>query len=528
MIANVVDGDVGVHNSNHIELELDYTLWPDTRQNRYRLESYFFVPRSLGVCRYTYSPAHFYRALTTYLQFKTPDVTLAELADQSRIATLADSVIAAPNDDDARRELSYELRLTGCIVHARLLERLAPIQAALRRARTAGESASTAARHVRTECTQLIDELERVLASWRALRPIVERDRMPVQLREVYARVDEYVSFRIEAALTSLLRWVDDETVVAARVRGSTVGVSPAAPPSTRSGRAARTTPWNDNVRERMRTHVVAEQGYRSGAGYPRLTTDDPNHEDYVHRQRMLKKFVLSALWLDVSKERPGRAANNLVGAFAAGIAMLLALALTLIHSQWYVINTTGFIVAATVTYILKDRIKDGLKQVFASRLTRWLADYSVSVRDPLTGHQVGHCREAFTYVPHDRVPRDVLSMRGAQPVPHTDGFVAPEVVFKYEKDVVLRSSAERSHVNDIIRFAMSDFLAATDDPVTYRATYDARRDRVRDREYRKVYHLHMVVLLCAQSHPGERLAKRFRIVFDKQGIRRLEALPTS
>jgi len=214
----------------------------------------------------------------------------------------------------------------------------------------------------------------------------------------------------------------------------------------------------------------------------------------------------------------------------AAGAAMFIALVATVAQSRWYMINTWGFIIGATVIYMAKDRIKEWMRSFLSSRLTRWLADYSVKIRDPVTNAEIGHCRETFSYAKLDSVPADVLRLRLRDAQTSIDPLAKPEVAMRYEKDIRLRPAAisDRLHVepyeiNDIIRFAITHFRRSADDPMSVIAHYDAKEDRVRHRKFRKVYHLNVVMVIRSLSTPAAPMMRRIRVVFDRRGIRRLE-----
>jgi hypothetical protein len=121
---------------------------------------------------------------------------------------------------------------------------------------------------------------------------------------------------------------------------------------------------------------------------------------------------------------------------------MAFALMAAIVGSRWYVMNTWGFVVAGTLTYILKDRIKDWLKGFFSSRTGRWLADYAVDIRDPVTGKRD---RPLPRVVPLPEPLEDPARRARLPPRrrPLADRTAAkPEVVIKYEKERAPRQRA--------------------------------------------------------------------------------------
>ena len=104
-----------------------------------------------------------------------------------------------------------------------------------------------------------------------------------------------------------------------------------------------------------------------------------------------------------------------------------------------------------------------------------------------------------------------------------------PEVIMHYSKQVTLRSKdmirrmhLEDYNVNDIVRFSLSQFLARADDPTSSIPYYLEEDDRVERRNYRKVYHLNLVMQMSTKGTSRSTL-KRVRVIFDKNRIRELQ-----
>jgi hypothetical protein len=208
---------------------------------------------------------------------------------------------------------------------------------------------------------------------------------------------------------------------------------------------------------------------------------------------------------------------------------MAFALLAALFGSRMgFVSDTWGFVLAGTITYMFKDRIKEWLRGFFSSQTGRWMADYATEIRDPVSGHEIGRCRESFSYVDAKAVSPEVWSLRHAQTKSEVEVEAKPEVVIKYEREVRLSSTSliERLHladyeINDIMRFCMTQFLIRADDPIARLPIYDPERDQVVRREFAKTYHLHLIMVM--HSAGAAPIRQRIRVVFDKGGIRRLD-----
>ena len=411
-------------------------------------------------------------------------------------------VKSSPHDKELRRGLLQEMRMFGAIARARFRDRSEDLCSAVRSLGARECGVEKDARNLCHRIEQFVTHVAELMEKWRELRWEVHSRNVSSRIREGWAYLDEYLSVVAESKLTRLIRVLDKADV-----------------------------PDLNVARQRARRLLLSERDYREGVPYDSVIADGVGHnEHYVYRRGMLKKFVQSVLWLEVSKEKEGGSASNAGAMIAAATAMAVTLALTIFHTQWFLINTWGFVIAGTLTYVLKDRIKDWLKHYLSARFSRWLSDYKVRIRDPDSGEVLGTCREAFSYMSAEDVPRGVMELRHAGRPQSIEADAKPEVILRYQKDVCLlgrpiveRMPLEDYNVNDIMRFGVQEFLVRADDPETRVATYDAREDRVKRRFFPKVYHLNVVMVLRSDAAPDQPLTQRLRVIFDKSGIRRLE-----
>lgn len=497
---DLIESRIGVHDSNRFEVKLDYCLDSTRARSDYKVQCYLFVPRSLGINRHSYSREQFYSDVQGYIRFKTPVINLRTLADASDpLSPLAiiDSSIEAlrhdPNCVELRRRLGHELRMFGCIARGQLRDRTAVIRDALR---NLPDQPGAMVEDLRALVERFLADLTVLLGAWRERRVEFLSGELPKNVCETYACTDEYLSQNLEHRLTNLLVELDEREHV-------------------------------DDVRACLVAELLAERSYRKASGY--AGPDDGDSEAYVYRRSMLKKLVNSVLWLEISKRKDGAALGNLAAAIAAGAAMAFALLAALYGSRLgFVSDTWGFVLAGTITYMFKDRIKEWLRGYFSSQTGRWMADYATEITDPISGREIGRCRESFTYLNKRSIPQQVWSLRHARHKSAIEVEAKPEVVIEYERDVRLNSASliERLHladyeVHDIMRFCITQFLNRADDPVTRLPIYEPERDVVVRREFAKTYHLNVIIVMRSAKAPP--VYQHIRVVFDKRGIRRLE-----
>ena len=59
------------HDRYQVELKLDYQL-DQRKETRYRISTYVFIPRSLGITEESYPKNELYRAIKNNIRIKTP------------------------------------------------------------------------------------------------------------------------------------------------------------------------------------------------------------------------------------------------------------------------------------------------------------------------------------------------------------------------------------------------------------------------------------------------------------------------
>ncbi|MCP4448773.1 MAG: hypothetical protein GY811_26080 [Myxococcales bacterium] len=502
---DLIESRIGVHDSNHFEVKLDYAIGSQGR-SRYRVDYYFFVPASLGVSKHTYRDHQFFSDVQAYIRFKTPSRTMTSLAgNRSPLQDIRELVVrlrATPKDTKTLQQMSYQLRMFGCIKRANIRDRSRSLREKLGDLRSQETTNAVLLGDVGHICETLVDDIATVIAEWRKLRPDFVDGRLPKAANETFGYVDEYLSLVIEMKMASIVRRID-----AIEVETGDALVKP---------------------RSHARSLLLAERSYRDSAGYSTVVNEDED-DHFVYRQGLLKKFLTSVLWLDLSKEKEGRRVANVGAAIAAGFAMFFALMVTLYAGERYGINSANFIAAGVGTYILKDRIKDWLKAFLGGRFSRFIADYSIQIRDPLTNARIGKCRESFSFIDAADLPENVLGCRLKDAKSSIESMAKPEVIMHYSKQVNLQGKdmIERMHledynVNDIVRFSLSQFLVRADDPTSSIPYYVEEDDLVERRSFRKVYHLNLVMVLRNKGN-GRSTLKRVRVIFDKNAIRELQ-----
>jgi hypothetical protein len=182
------------------------------------------------------------------------------------------------------------------------------------------------------------------------------------------------------------------------------------------------------------------------------------------------------------------------------------------------------------VGYMMKDRIKEGLRRILATYAARHLFDRATVITDPVTKHRLGLCKEKVDYVEIRRVPDELLKLRESDDVVTVSQGELSEIIIRYQKRIILNSAElprireGMSGVTDIIRINVDHLLRDMDDPEFALEYIDIEDLTVGQIKAAKSY----AVDVALRFEVGERgirstTSQLVRLVLDRNGIKRLE-----
>ncbi len=477
------------------------TAWGRRRRVRYEVETFMFVPRVLGLSPATYSDHAFYADTTAFLRLKTPSIPLDDLAQG-----------ATPWFEEARSS-EHALRVLGAIFRGALRATFRPLTTELLASRSLnGDAAERMAARVRRE----VNRAERALEHLRALRPGPDA---PGKLQGPWAAVDEYVTLVAEELLTEVVDALDrlrDETHE--DVDPGLLGDEAEADPGGASLRGARAVAAQAAVRAYR---------HRAAAGYRSVVQAEGPNEAFPHHRRVLKRYVFSALYLDVRQGEEGVLARQVAAGIAAGLAMLLTVLVTLWARARWPNTSAAFVTALVVSYIFKDRLKELARGWLGRRVMPRGPAQVLEIRAPHGGPVLGSCRERVEVTDASRLPPDVLALRHADHPTAVAEEGRPETVVRYVKRLSLdRAALAQFHrgfegVNDVIRFNFGRLRARMDDPEEPYRYVHPETGRLETTICSRVYHVNL--LLRSKSDAGEESSEHVRVILDRRGIRRVE-----
>lgn len=476
------------------------------REHSYELHAYFYFPRSFGITKDTWDRDAFYRDVNVFMRMHAPSLKLSELADLEHPTSPA-SVL--------RRQLP--MLLEEHAPTAESLERLAKLLGA-----ELADAATVAVRALKSDvkhakkgdgpmierrvarlCDDVLDALSavrRLRAKARAYRSVA-----PPTLQPSLAFAEEFASSVVDEKLAELAAAVD-------------------ACPPLRDGRGTA-------VRVRLCLARTAEQVTRRRVeqGFAVPWGDAPEY--FTYRLGLLKKELQRALYVDTRALARDPFYRNSAAMVAAGLAATWA---TLAQVPlWTGGFTTSqgmvFLGAAVGAYILKDRIKEWVRNSLTAKFLRWDHDRKIvgnALQRVGLGSFAGRAQERVRWSKDDEIPREVTALRVSH---RTVRGVAPELehVLHYQRKVTLFQDGaecvpEGFGVQELFRLSLDEIIKRLDDPDDTVKFYDHEVGSFHESKMPKVYHLNLI-LQAVELQTGEQISSRWRVVVNQQGIVRVD-----
>ena len=500
---------VEVHDRNQLELKLGYTLDPRQKTETYRIDAFMFLPRTLGIGAHNYGSATFYHDTAAFLRFQTPRVPLRELADAEKAVEWFAPIVASQG---AAQE---NLKVLGCIYRSAVRRAVGALRTMARELRNRGGSAlREGAEALSSEIYIFVEEL---VAARSRLKNLERHCIGDVDVAQAYRIVDEYVAIVSEDVAVGLLHSLDKTLQRLAQ----------------RDGRDAIAAAETLTAPRRNLAQACVRLATHTGNPAPPATDDEDDDDDetFPYRRRLLKRAVFKPLYLEIRGSASVRVAHNLVGMFAAALAMAFAIGVAIWSQVVWGVISWPFIVIAIFSYMIKDRIKEWGRTYFRRRFKRFFPDHAHIIH-AADGRELGVLRERFEVRDPSECDADVLRLRYPSRDDSLGREARPEVVFAYAKQVTLSHwssgaqtvSSRFVGVHDIIRFNLGRLRSRMDDPdETYRRVDPETLELVKVRASR-VYHINLVLKYSREDgHGATASLERLRLVVDQRGIKRVE-----
>jgi hypothetical protein len=346
-----------------------------------------------------------------------------------------------------------------------------------------------------------VEQVRAVLARYRSVVKVLAERRLLDRTRASLRLVDEYLSLSVEQFLRK---------AVADMVR----------------------LPQGDvytQLKQALMAEVLEEETRRRAAQLPSILSPTGENEEYMHRLGFLKKFCMNILFLAARREQRRSGFEEALFATAAGLAMAFATAVAFWAQARFPQVSLNFFLILVVGYMMKDRIKEGLRQIFAGYAARRLYDRSTVITDPVTKRRVGLCKEKVDFGRAVKIPEEILRLRRGDDLATAAHGELDEMVIRYQKQIVLNSELlprKRegvTGVTDIIRYNVDRFLRDMDDPEFALEYVNLGDFSVGKIKAAKRYRVDMVFRFMVDDADQQRSSTQLvRLVLDRNGIKRM------
>jgi len=437
-----------IHDKFSVEFKVGFSGRDGVKMDYFDVNSWIFIPNGLYINKNTYSKDRFYTDMKSNIRLITPSFSLSQMVEGDDAPI--QHVIKSLNDIN---EFEFQLKLFGSI-----------FKSSIRNVSTQiiNEKNNDILSRL---CAEYISDLRLVLQSYRKIYEMIDpkSDTMLAKFRFT----DEFISHQMQIQTMKIVKAIQHL-----------------------EGLKDATKALIEAIKE--------ETEYKISKGYSHvIINDDTNNRKLVNHHSKLKKYIESALFLNVNTTQDGQAVKQISFSLAAGLAMMVYLLITTLF-QKYLGNYPNLIFFILVIfYILKDRIKELTRWMFAYQLKDKYYDNKtvISIKD----NHVGILKEGMDFISEDKVPDEVMKLRRRTRL-ETENKLLDEKIILYRKRVEIDNETLRNQydyefkgINDIIRYHINYLTKKSDNPETLIDCLD-EQGNVQTIKAERVYTIHFVI----------------------------------
>lgn len=497
----MIEKNVKIHDRFQFEIKLGYGLKKDRKKTAYHIDSYFFIPDSLGINSHTYTNTIFYKDIQNYIRLKTPTLLLRQIAGpgpstdtpspdtRSPVTRLKESLdtLILRRDKPAREDFEYHVKMLCSIAKSALRDHVVFAQ-------------KSASADVPDMVAEFVSEAQKLTAQYRGLKPVINVPTTTEKSMAIFRFGDEFLSQSIDLYGFRLLKRLDEiHTVDMAASRAELTAL------------------------------LKTEYDHRVSAGYhdePGKGKDEEN-EVLIYRRGVLKKYIGSVLFLDTSREPEGTFLEQFLISIAAGLSMVFATVTAFWAQKEFGNFTFPLFTLLVLSYIFKDRIKELTRTYFVKRLNKSRFDHKTDIYSD-ERRPIGRFKEAMNFIDESELPKKIKTIRKKDHIAEVENRWRGEKVIFYRKQVTLFSRRLENvykdfnieGVNDIVRFNINRFLTRMDNPS--RKIYTLDDGEVCEITGNRVYHINLIIKISREEKVSY---KRVRVTLTRRGIIRIKEI---
>lgn len=477
----MIDIQTKIHDQFSIEFKVGFNGTEGVKVDHFDVNSWIFIPNGLNINKQTYSKDRFYTDMKSNVRLITPVFTLRQMVEGEdaplhHVQKALEKLQAQPVPEHLE-EFEFQLKLFASIFKSSIRNESAEI------------ISHRDTPQLRERCMAYVNDLRRVMQSFRDLRDTTNSSNEEVMTKMGFA--DEFISHQADIRTMKVIKTFNSSDLSEVK-----------------------------DAFAILADFLVEEKAYKTARGYSHTVMgDEVNNRKLLYRHSLLKKYIESALFLKVNTTQDGQAVKQISFSLAAGLAMMVYLLITM-PFQKYLGNYPNLIFFILVLfYILKDRIKELTRWLFAYQLKDKYYDNKTVVS--IKNRSVGWLKEGMDFITDDKVPEEVLKLRDRNRL-EADNTLLEEKIILYRKRVEIDNAVLRNQynydfkgINDIIRYHINYLTKKMDNPVSMIDCLDDQR-MVQTIKAERVYALHFVMQFKWEDQVEY---KAFHVMVNRNGI---------
>lgn len=480
----MINTRVKIHDKFSLEFKIGFFNSEKSKDiNKFKINTWIFVPNGLDINSYTYSKEQFYSDIKSNVRLITPIYSLTEILTEGkgpfrRLNKALDDYLAEPNEANSEVVI-YHTKMFLSILKSSLRETIIRMKA-------------------EKDNQEIIEQIKQyqeyvwvISKRFREIRDcLISNSIVDTGLKEYFLYGDEYLTYMLEENTFAILRFYKHASLY-------------------------------KEIKLILRNILEVEAQNKAAMSYAKPSEKEEEHNSFLLIKRsLLKKFVESDLYLQRIKKADGVLAREFYYSIAAGVAMVFATVISFLATQRFGNFTMALFLALVVSYMFKDRIKEMARYYFSSKLDQKYFDWKWKVS--LRNRKIGEVKEAFDFIQDNKLPEIIRRLRNKTALVEAENRVYDEKVILYRKRVSLSKKDFDKYkeyhltgINDIIRFNLISFTKKMDNPVIPMYIPD-EKSGYQTIMGKRVYSLYFI-LECQSEE--ETYYKKYRILLNRNGI---------
>lgn len=468
-----------IHGHRQFEIKQKVSFdHANTKDIKYQVETYFFLPTALQINPQSYSTQEFQKSMKNYVRLSPATHKLKQFYKSKGLIDKLSIQLQEWLEAPKSLELSgYENTLKRIALTYKRSLRLA-VKALLKSPNQKNDD----------NIIQFLGDIEQTIEAYRALAPLCQRIEENI-VSKAFEYCDEYISW----VTTFYLRKLITEREMPCRSHISTA--------------------WREELhyREEHYPESIANAG--------------ESNEDVLYRWSSLKRYISRYLFLEITHKKGAPLLLHSIYGLAAAFSMIFA---TMIAFTWqgkYGALSFNLFIAMVVAYIFKDRFKEIGRDKLYQLFQKWIPDRKLLIYREGYHHPIGVCKESFRFLSHGKLPDEIKAVHAETSREVLINNEREEDILYYKKEVHLRNQPNlfektRFPIADITRFNISDYLRYID--VAFEELPFLEEDETPVLG-EKIYHVYMI--RCIRTNHDKAGTELVKLVLNVQGIKRLEVL---